>query len=267
MSAWKLVEAEVDEPEQNKVEASNQSNFSNDKFQKGIKSGGRGGRGNQGGRGGRGNGGRGTYKTPYISKQDRNYRSYMAVQLIEMILSPDNLCMDTYIRSYMDEAGYVPIALVYTYPNVAAFGALYGDLKYRLKQLGEDSCVEIDPVNDLIRTKNNWEMWLMPNQTGGRGQPRYVKQTNSKQYGNNYQNNMQQQNNGYGSEGMGNMDGYMDGYMDGNMDGNMMGYINQGGIGMGMGEENGQGVAAKGTLLQEGEVSSDTTEAGSTNAP
>lgn len=100
----------------------------------------------------------------------------MAAQGIEMILSPDNLCMDTYIRSYMDVEGYVPIALVYSYPNVAHYGALYGDLKYRLKQLGPDSCIDLDPINDLIRTRNNWDMWLMPNQSGGRGQPKYVKQ-------------------------------------------------------------------------------------------
>jgi hypothetical protein len=213
MSGWKLVEAEMDEPE-----VQEQTSNTNNRFQKGNATGGRGGRGdhggrgNQTGRGGRGGGtggGRGGYKNPYISKQDRNYRSYMAVQLIEMILSPDNLCMDTYIRSYMDEAGYVPIALVYSYPNVAAFGALYGDLKYRLKQLGEESCIEIDTVNDLIRTKNNWEMWLMPNQTGGRGQPKYVKQTSSKQFGsgNNYYNDTDQQGDGNYCED-GNMEGY-----------------------------------------------------------
>ena len=111
-----------------------------------------------------------------ISRQERNYRSFMAAKQVEIILSPDNLCMDTFVRSYMDEAGYIPIALVLQYPNVAQFGALYGDLKYRLRQLGDTSHIEVDAINELVRTKDNWEMWLMPNHFGGKGQPRYVKQ-------------------------------------------------------------------------------------------
>ena len=172
MSQWKLVEAEsLDVDEAAKQNAEN-----------GIRVG-RKGKGNKG-KGGRGNGSgkplnkNNFYGTPYLSKQDRNYRSRMAVQQIENIFNADNLCMDTYIRSYMDEAGFVPIMLVYNYPNVAMCGALYEDVVYKLNRMSEEeTCtIEADVSNEVIRLKTNWAMWLMPNQFGTMGQPRYVKQ-------------------------------------------------------------------------------------------
>jgi hypothetical protein len=186
MSAWKLVEAEVDEPAQSSS-SKNNGNYGGMNNGNNVRGKG-GGRGRGDGRGVRNFRGRGEYKTPHISRQERNYRSHMAAQQVELIFSPDNLCMDTYIRSYMDEAGFVPIALVYNYPNVAQFGALYQDLKYRLKELTKEnrSSLEVDTTNELLRVSSNWEMWLMPNQFGGRGQPRYIKEANGNYAGNGF---------------------------------------------------------------------------------
>ncbi len=75
-----------------------------------------------------------------------------------MIFTPDNLCMDTFIRSYMDEAGFVPIALVCGYPNVAGFGAPYNDIVARIQEVAENSVIEVDIANETIRLKVGWEM-------------------------------------------------------------------------------------------------------------
>jgi len=85
--------------------------------------------------------------------------------------------MDTYIRSYMDEAGYIPVAIALHYPNVASICAPYEDILTRLQENSSISRLEVDIVNETMRLKEGWDMWLMPNAYGGRGQPRYVKQT------------------------------------------------------------------------------------------
>lgn len=112
--------------------------------------------------------------------------------------------MDTYIRSYMDEAGYVPVALVCAYPHVAAYGAPYSDIVARLQEACEsEKCViEIDTNNETIRLKSDWEVWLVPNAFGGRGQPRYVKQPRQpRTYNNNYNNNHHGDNKHHNSSG------------------------------------------------------------------
>eukprot|EP01038_Epipyxis_sp_PR26KG_P005264 gene5264-7315_t len=191
MSGWKLVEA-VAEPSTDELNTSNTSsnngnkNGTNTGFKGrgGNNGGGRGrGRGSYSNRNGRGygHGGRGKagFNNNYIlSQADRAYLAFMAVQQIEILFIPDNLCMDTFLRSYMDVEGYVPIALVYGYPNVACFGAPYPDLIGRLQETtqAENSILEFDYQNETIRVKIGWDMWLMPNQFGGRGVPRYIKQ-------------------------------------------------------------------------------------------
>jgi hypothetical protein len=109
------------------------------------------------GRGGRGRG-RGRFPGPYRSKADRSYFSYLAVQQIDLIFNQDSLCMDTFIRMYMDEAGYVPISLVCTYQNVAQFQCSYHDILNKLKET-VDKCknIELDPVNELVRLQAVWD--------------------------------------------------------------------------------------------------------------
>jgi len=86
--------------------------------------------------------------------------------------------MDTFVRSYMDVAGFVPVALVCAYQNVACFACTYEDVLERLAQLKEgESPVEMDANNETVRLRNGWDVWLMPNATGERGLPLYVKQT------------------------------------------------------------------------------------------
>jgi hypothetical protein len=71
---------------------------------------------------------------------------------------PDNLCMDTFIRSYMDVEGFVPLALVCGYQNVACFGALIPDIVARLQETVQMSRLEVDAVNETVRLKEGWDM-------------------------------------------------------------------------------------------------------------
>jgi hypothetical protein len=85
--------------------------------------------------------------------------------------------MDTYVRAYMDEAGFVPIALVCNYYNVACYGSTYYDILNKLQEVAAKSkYYEVDIDNETIRLKEGWEKYVLPNPYGGRGLPRYVKQ-------------------------------------------------------------------------------------------
>lgn len=71
---------------------------------------------------------------------------------------PDNLCMDTFIRSYMDVEGYVPIALLCSYPNVGGYNAPIANIIARLLETAATSRLEVDAPNETVRLKENWEM-------------------------------------------------------------------------------------------------------------
>lgn len=66
--------------------------------------------------------------------------------------------MDTYIRSFMDEAGFIPVAVALNYPNVAAVCAVYEDVLHRLQENSTNSILEVDLINETIRLKIGWEM-------------------------------------------------------------------------------------------------------------
>ena len=98
------------------------------------------------------------YQGQYRSKADRSYFSYLAVQQIDQIFNPDSLCIDTFVRSYMDEAGFVPIALVVTYQNVAQYNCTYNDIVNKLKETAiKCKFVELDADNETVRLKEGWE--------------------------------------------------------------------------------------------------------------
>ena len=110
------------------------------------------GRNGRGGRSGRGRGG----------KNDRYYFAYMAAKQIEMLFDADSLCMDTYLRSYMDEAGFIPVSIVCSYYNVACYGADYYDVINKIKQLSNqhnEYKIEIDLENEVIRLKKRFSVF------------------------------------------------------------------------------------------------------------
>ena len=74
----------------------------------------------------------------------------------ELIYGTDYLCVDTYFRSYMDEEGFVPMALLTSYPNIACYGTPISELVSKLSQK-EDSILEVDVTNETVRLKEGWE--------------------------------------------------------------------------------------------------------------
>lgn len=71
------------------------------------------------------------------------------------MLSVDNLCMDLSIRSYMDEAGYIPVAFLCNYENVAYYGAEYPLI---LDAIDAIESLDLDRTNEVVRPKEKWEM-------------------------------------------------------------------------------------------------------------
>ena len=109
----------------------------------------------------------------YIPDTPETRKQYagMAVQLLEHYFSDDSLSCDTFVRSYLDSAGFIPIAFVCNFPDVVSIGAFYEDI---VAQLMLSEKFEIDSENETMRI-SGWEKWLMPNAEGGFGLPRYIK--------------------------------------------------------------------------------------------
>ena len=83
----------------------------------------------------------------------------------EYLFSEENLCMDTFIRSYMDIQGNVPLGVVCSYQNVAYFNIPPNEVFAKLIALqnatggaGVSVGLEIDEANELMRRKEKWEM-------------------------------------------------------------------------------------------------------------
>lgn len=174
--AWKLVEAEpIAAPKP--VIDSNPKQDSWNKNRRG-QSGARGGRRQFSNKRDGNHKGRRYYDDPYYggiyipdTPESRSYYSRVAVYNIEMLFSVENLCRDTFLRSYMDEAGFIPLLFICNY--ISCFGSSYPDI---LNILQESPIIEVDTTNETVRLKENWQMWLMPNGEGGLGLPLYQKQ-------------------------------------------------------------------------------------------
>jgi hypothetical protein len=133
----------------------------------------------------------------YVNCYAHLFALLMGTECSEYLFSDENLAMDTYLRSYMDEAGWVPLNVIFSYPNVAYFNVSHQDLMTALKTaLAQPTTrLELDENFDTIKLKEKCEMvsehenerwralksfvilqWVMPNQNGGRGLPLYSSQ-------------------------------------------------------------------------------------------
>ncbi|CAM9991889.1 unnamed protein product [Scytosiphon promiscuus] len=194
---WTLVEAVAETPEgrrskqpsygQRRGQGTGSGSGSTGNWRQG-RDGGRGRGGGQGFSGqGRGRGYGGGYAggATYYAAQDSSgaehpnfeeqkaYVTNMAVKQIEFYFTVENLCRDIFMRSYMDEEGYIPIAFVANFPGVARFGVELDDIVAGI--LASDT-LQVDIENETMRMREGWEVWLLPNQaTGKQGVPRYIK--------------------------------------------------------------------------------------------
>lgn len=92
------------------------------------------------------------------SPQDR-FLADAAVQQIEYLFSVENLCRDTYLRSFMDAEGYVPIAMVCNFPLVASYGASYPEILARLEK---SETLETHDGNETVRPLDKPQQWVFP---------------------------------------------------------------------------------------------------------
>ncbi|KAG0257101.1 La ribonucleoprotein domain member 1B [Actinomortierella ambigua] len=79
------------------------------------------------------------------------------LQQMEYYFSIENLCKDVFLRTQMDEQGYVPLSLVANFNRVKYLTADLNMIKDTLK-----GSKEIEVAGDKIRKRNDWGRWLFP---------------------------------------------------------------------------------------------------------
>ena len=99
-----------------------------------------------------------------------------ARQQIEYYFSVQNLCSDMYLRSCMDEDGYVPVVYIAQFNRIASF---HSDMPSLCEALQQSKVLDFDKENEKVRASKGWEYWLLPNADGGRGVQRWVLVDNS----------------------------------------------------------------------------------------
>jgi len=111
---------------------------------------------------------------PPLSPAELEQLKVAVLYQVEFFFSDDELCRNTFLRRNMDCEGYVPAAMIFNFPSIAAYCFKYYDL---LTVLAEKSNVlEIDRFNETLRRRDDYQKWLCPNSEGGFGCPRWIKQ-------------------------------------------------------------------------------------------
>ena len=111
---------------------------------------------------------------PPLSPAELEQLKLAVVYQVEYFFSDDELCRNTFLRRNMDCEGYVPAAMIFNFPSIAAYCFQYYDL---LTILAEKSTfLEIDKINETLRRRDDYKKWLHPNDEGGFGCPRWIKQ-------------------------------------------------------------------------------------------
>lgn len=96
-----------------------------------------------------------------------------AVGQIEYFFSADELCKNTFLRNHMDTEGYLPAAIVFNFPSVIKYSIPYAVL---LETVAKSESLDVDMNNETIRINGDYKKWLFPNEEGGFGCPRWIKQ-------------------------------------------------------------------------------------------
>ncbi|XP_076883119.1 la-related protein 1C-like [Bidens hawaiensis] len=76
---------------------------------------------------------------------------------IEYYFSDDNLVKDHYLRSNMDEEGWVPLTLIAGFHRVKS---LTSDLQMVLSSIKDSTIVEVQ--GETLRRRNDWRKWVKP---------------------------------------------------------------------------------------------------------
>ncbi|KHN12624.1 La-related protein 1B [Glycine soja] len=98
--------------------------------------------------------------TPFFSAAESPL-SNMIVYQIEYYFSDANLVKDAFLRSKMDEQGWVPVTLIADFPRVKS---LTTNIQLILDSIRTSAIVEVQ--GDKLRRLNEWKRWLSSTQRG-----------------------------------------------------------------------------------------------------
>ncbi|KAK6115717.1 hypothetical protein DH2020_007986 [Rehmannia glutinosa] len=90
-----------------------------------------------------------------FSPANENPLTNMIVKQIDFYFSDDNLVKDNFLRSNMDDHGWVPITLIASFRRVQQ---LTKDIPVILESLRYSTVVEVQ--GDKVRRRNEWNKWL-----------------------------------------------------------------------------------------------------------
>ncbi|ORX43319.1 hypothetical protein DM01DRAFT_1313057 [Hesseltinella vesiculosa] len=82
------------------------------------------------------------------------------VQQVEYYFSIDNLCRDIYLRSQMNDQGYIDFQVLANFNRIKGLST---DLNLIRNALTSSEVIEI--TDNMIRKREGWDLWLLPKQT------------------------------------------------------------------------------------------------------
>ncbi|KAL3696037.1 hypothetical protein R1sor_010113 [Riccia sorocarpa] len=83
---------------------------------------------------------------------------HLVVKQIEYYFSIENLCRDIFLRSKMDEQGFIPVAVIANFNRVKM---LTGDTALILDALRSHSSL-VEVQDDKLRKREDWANWILP---------------------------------------------------------------------------------------------------------
>ncbi|KAH7298583.1 hypothetical protein KP509_25G050300 [Ceratopteris richardii] len=93
----------------------------------------------------------------YIPSADHLTAQGMVIKQIEYYFSVENLCRDIYLRSKMDEWGFVPVSVIANFNRVKM---ITQNPYFIVEALRLSNVVEVQ--GDKVRKKGDWANWLLP---------------------------------------------------------------------------------------------------------
>ncbi|CAM8879980.1 unnamed protein product [Rhodiola kirilowii] len=99
------------------------------------------------------------------------------INQIDYYFSNENLIKDVYLRSNMDEQGWVPIELIAGFKQVKK---LTDNIAFIREAIQASTVVEV--MDDKVRRRNDWMKWLMPASLKVSPQPTYLDHGSSSEF-------------------------------------------------------------------------------------
>lgn len=80
---------------------------------------------------------------------------------IDYYFSVENLCKDIFLRSKMDDNGWIPLAVIANFNRVRI---LTLDWTLIVDAMVDSSIVGVSSDNTMLRARENWDRWILPQQ-------------------------------------------------------------------------------------------------------